>query len=338
MASVNTKRVVVEARKDPRPAAMLNALAHECQRLGYQVTRWRGPLSGRIPESRWLPPCDLAIIFNGKHTTYQATRQVLQQRNTATLFVELGWYPQSGHYQLDSQGVNADASWANEPLPHSKPEPLTLRDAGDLLVLGQLNDDTQITAHSPWYRDLESFIRFLGTHAALPLRVRAHPLDPHRETLQQLARQLGATWDISPNLTTALQTAKAVACINSSAAIEAMALGLPVLCFGDAIYRHQDLVYPLSNDADAVRAVTQELAAGRCELSASAMRAMVQRVQDHQWTPAQVPQRLAPLLELMLANRSAVNVDWSARSAWEASMTWCRDLPSRLLYARRRSA
>ncbi len=68
---IGMRSIIVESRKDPRVAPILDALAECCRQLGHRVGRWRGPLSGRVPHSRRLPVCDVAIVFNGLHRSYE---------------------------------------------------------------------------------------------------------------------------------------------------------------------------------------------------------------------------------------------------------------------------
>src|SRR5215218_2558112 len=137
MPSSPRRTILVEVRKDPVCAAMLDAMAETCSGLGHRVVRWRGPLSGRMPYGRSLPVCDLAILFNGAHRSYRPVIARLQAWGVATLMVELGWHPQANRYQVDPRGVNASASWAREPLAVEGSTPLQIRPHGDLLLLMQ---------------------------------------------------------------------------------------------------------------------------------------------------------------------------------------------------------
>src|SRR5262245_30211907 len=167
--------ILVEARRDPAPAEALDQIAATCRRLGHEVFRWRGPRSGRVPHWRWPFPCDLAILWNGSHPGYARALNIFRHRGTKLLYVELGWHPQRGTIQIDPQGINARASWARQPLTLPGSTPVAIRQDGDLLVVLQLDRDTQITQLSPWFADMRSFVEFVCRHSALPVRVRAHP-------------------------------------------------------------------------------------------------------------------------------------------------------------------
>ena len=305
--------ILVEARKSPEAGAFLDNMAAACRDVGHRVTRWRGPRSGRVPYGRWLWPCDLAILFNGTHERYGPYHQQLDSWRVPRLFVELGWYPQQGRFQVDPHGINAAASWSSERLTSTCRTPLAVPTRGDLLVVLQHDHDTQITHMSPWFDSMFSFVKHVAEHSALPLRLRKHPRHDLDRRLGEFARSNGLAWDESPSLTTAMETCKAVACVNSSGAVEALAHRLPVLCFGKAIYRHPEAVYCLSDDGYQLRTVTRQLAEGRCDLFAEAVDEIVRRIAARQWTVAHIPQRLPRLLETLLTGRQPLS--WWSRLA-----------------------
>lgn len=335
MPSSPRRTILVEVRKDPICAAMLDAMAETCGSLGHRVVRWRGPLSGRMPYGRSLPVCDLAILFNGAHRSYRPVMARLQAWGVATLMVELGWHPQANRYQVDPRGVNASASWAREPIEVECSTPVRVRPHGDLLLLTQLDNDTQITEQSPWFASMDQLIRFICSASALPVRVRPHPKSPDMERLQVVVAECGACWDDSPSLAAAVARGRAAACVNSSAAIAALDAGMPVLCYGNAIYRHPGAVYCLDQDPSATLAATGEVASGKCSLSQEKIAALVQRIVNRQWTVPEVPNRLPPLISELLAATPKVSPKLTSSDCVEHSIYWLADLPARLLYRRR---
>jgi hypothetical protein len=326
--------ILVEARRDPASGPALDRIAAVCRNLGHDTFRWRGPLSGRVPYWRRLFDCDLAILWNGAHPRYQPAVAALQARGTQIVYVELGWHPQKGTIQIDTAGINARASWAAEPLRTTSRTPLAVRQHGDLLVVLQLDRDTQITQLSPHFGNMRSFVEFVSRHSALPVRLRAHPRQPAGTfDSRPLARgpQCGAAiWDDSPSLVAALAGAKAVATINSSCGVEALAAGLPVLCYGEAIYRHAGAVYCLTDDPQETLEATSQLAAGRCSLFREPMAELIARIAARQWQLDEIPKRLPKLLSRMLAglDRTAVRPS----NHWLTCLgRFARDLPPRLL-------
>ncbi len=327
--------ILVEARKDANVRPALDLIAETCRGLGHDVFRWRGPLSGRVPYWRHPFQCDLAVLFNGTHVKYGPALDRVKQMGARLLFVELGWYPQKRTVQIDPVGINARASWAGEPLTVEARTPLRVRSQGDLLVLMQLDGDTQITELSPWFRNMDQFVTHVCRHSALPVRVRAHPLAPQAAELVRKVEQLGATWDHSESLAEALAGCKAVACINSSCGIDALARRLPVLCYGLAIYRHSGAVYCLTGCEQETRLATEQLAVGNCPLFEERSDAAAMRALDHQWSFHEISQRLPPLIEAQLpspATRAPRKF-----GIVPTLLRFVRDLPEHLL-ARRQAA
>jgi hypothetical protein len=294
--------ILVEDRVCTMARPALDAIAKTCRRLGHDVFRWRGPYSGRVPHWRYIFPCDLAVLFNGAHTKYDQPLAKLRRMNAKLLFVEIGWNPQRGTCQIDPSGINAMASWAQEPLEVEGKTPLQVGSSGDLLVVLQLDRDSQITRLSPWFRSMAEFVGFVCRHSQLPVRIRKHPKAKPDPALEELVNSLGAAWDNSPTLAAALEDCRAVACINSSCGVEALEHRLPVLCYGRAIYRHPSAVYCLTDDPRLTIEATAEIAAGKCSLMAEQAQAALARIMVHQWPHAEIPDRLPVLLEEVLAD------------------------------------
>lgn len=292
--------VLVEARLCPDGGLALDAIADTCQRLGHYVYRWRGPYSGRVPYWKSFFHCDLAIIFNGSHEKYDPIVSRLREMGSRLLFVEVGWFPQRDTVQIDPAGINAAASWAKEPLIREPVTPLPVRRRGDLLLVLQLDGDSQIQRLSPWFAGMTQFIDFVCRHSALPVRVRAHPKSRSNESLRRQVTALGAAWDGSPSLQKAMESCRAVACVNSSCGVEALSNRLPLLCYGQAVYRHAGAVYCLDRSPEKTRQATSELAAGDTRLSAELAEELYARIMDHQWPLAAIPFRLPALLKQVL--------------------------------------
>jgi hypothetical protein len=259
--------------------------------------------------------CDLAILCNGTTTGYRSVIDHLNRRGTDLLFLELGWFPQNSTVQIDASGINADASWVSETQVDPGPTPISLRPTSELLVLLQHEKDTQITCHSPHFREMSGFVEHLARHSEMPLRIREHPRFPAGPAVSRVAAKYGIPFERFSSLRESLQQCRTVACINSSAAVEALTQRIPVLCFGRAIYRDPSAVYCMGPQGSDVTAVTGELARGICTLSTEGVDAMVKRITEHQWSENTIRDRLPNFVENILNERSApisqTNVLWS---------------------------
>lgn len=301
---MSTKTILVEARKDPIVKPILEALATACSQQGYRVKRWRGPLSGRVPYPRRLANCELAIIFNGAHPAYESALATLEKRGCQRLFVELGWFPQTATFQIDPSGINSATSWASAPLSQTPEVPLEVRSSGDLLVLLQDDEDTQITQRSPWFANMHEFLRHILQHSSLPVRVRQHPRHSSSEAVASLISNSNCRLDQSPSLSAALHDCRAVACINSSSAVESLVRHIPVLCYGKAIYRHRGVVHCLRDDGNETRHATERLVNGLSDLYANQVDEFLGRVQKRQWRLESIHYRLPVLLNRIFSDEN----------------------------------
>lgn len=297
MVSQNQKTIVIEARHDVNVVPIMDEISRVCSGLGHKVHRWRGPIAGAKHLSRRLPRCDVAILFNGTHKKYDRYRQQLRRQGATILFVELGWFPQKGTIQVDSQGINCAASWVSEPLRSAGVTKLARNSNGDLLLLLQDDRDTQITHHSPWFANMFEFVSHVAQFSKLPVRVRPHPRRETDKRVIDLVKKHGLELDRSQTLGDALDECRGVACINSSAAVEALARRLPVMCYGHAIYRHEGAVYCLDDDARQTRRITAALQGNCCELYQERVDEVVARIVAKQWCLEDIAARLPELLK-----------------------------------------
>ena len=278
---------VVEYRDDPRCARHLNGLSGACAQLGCDVIRWTRRES--------IPTADVAIVWNGDPHWYGTAVDDFRARGGRVLFAELGWLPQDDWFQLDPAGVNVDASWVSEPLGKCDGQAVSVPD-GPLLVCLQNDGDTAIMRHSPWFRNSIAWLRHLEDHAAIPMRVRPHPLAATQSAVEAIVNSsTKMEWDESPTFGEAMEGVAGVACINSTCGVEAIGAGLPVMCYGNAIYRHAGAVWCMTSSAELTRERTTQLASGNCDLLADAQREMIERIRAHQWNRNQLAERLGAM-------------------------------------------
>jgi hypothetical protein len=114
--------------------------------------------------------------------------------------------------------------------------------------------------------------------------------------------------------------------------VEALHQGYPVLCYGEAVYRHFPAVYCLTNATAETHAITRELANNQCTLDRAAIAGMVARIQAQQWQPEDVPLKLPALLQSLAwpGVRPA-----ESHAFLRQTYHWLMNLPSRILYRHR---
>jgi len=284
-------RAGIETRPDPRTKPTLDALSRALGSLGWHTFRWHND-NPPLPAMR---SCDLVVMWNGAHPIYAPIHAALPNI-TRVLYVELGWLPQDGTFQIDPVGINSRASWVPAVPTYSPEDHLHVRD-GDLLVVLQCENDMQIRELSP-YKQMAPWVHMLAAQSALPLRVRPHPKAQFPFELVQEVCHCGVTLDESDSVESAFEGAAAVATINSTCGLQAIEAGLPVLCYGEALYRQPYVCYCMDGPDDTHK-ITTSLKAKDCHLCPEAMRRMVGMVREHQWTIADLPDRLGALLKTM---------------------------------------
>ncbi|MBL8897058.1 MAG: hypothetical protein JNM84_05500 [Planctomycetes bacterium] len=114
----------------------------------------------------------------------------------------------------------------------------------------QVHDDTQVLRHGGWVRSMEDLLQAVRAASPLPVVVREHPMDVGRADLRSLkARYPEFLWTRTRSLEECLRRASAVATINSTVGVEALALGRPVVVCGDCVYGVEGLVHLASEPA-----------------------------------------------------------------------------------------
>ncbi len=90
---------LVEARKDESDRGEFSIRSPRLALAGHVVKQTVAVLSGRVPFSRRLRRCDLAILFNGTHESYAAA--VIDQPNQVMTSCLLNWASYVGTFQMD---------------------------------------------------------------------------------------------------------------------------------------------------------------------------------------------------------------------------------------------
>ncbi|MCE5325317.1 MAG: hypothetical protein LLG01_02770 [Planctomycetaceae bacterium] len=189
-------------------------------------------------------PVEAVFLWNGRKGGVGQCAQRLLQEGVTVFTMERGWFDRMNYVQIDRAGFSHRASWATaeffaRPCPPQGrqrflkawgQEPKAIRSRkGGIVVLAQVTGDAQlydseIDAPEPLIAAVEN-----AAPKSCAIRVRPHPLQPLAGRWRRAKLQQG---------TLAQALAKAAFCvtINSTAGVESLALGCPVLCLGPAVY------------------------------------------------------------------------------------------------------
>lgn len=284
-------KIAVDERHIKEPGRMLSGLARACRDLGHTVSTW-------YADTDPMPECEFAILWCSPHPKYQEAVKRIRQQNIPVLFVEYGWLPKWNTFHVDPRGSHGLASWAEDPLDVVRGEPVPVPE-GDLLVTLQGGFYATSPEFSPWFANIHEHMKHMVAHSQIPLRFRCRPLNGISKEMRAIVDgRSDAVFDKSDTLSKALEGACAVATLHSTCGIEAMAAGLPVLCYGRAPYRVPGAVWCMDDSPLKTWCRTAQLKAGHCDLDIASQAAMIARLKSKQWTLDDLPQRLAPLLTI----------------------------------------
>ncbi len=233
---------------------ILDKVAEAFESLGYEVTRWRSFYGEEFPK---FIKFDIAVIWCGFQNWYPPIKKHLRNDGTRILYIDVDhfgdWMDEDDKdyaFQLqysikDSPGggVSGFPCWRDFPITFEG-EKLKVPDYEELLVC--LQEDVSLHVNpcmSPFFRDCAPFVYHLITSSQVPLRVRPHPYYGVSPVVAEMVEMAPNTrWDDSEFLEEAMNTCCGMAIIDGHSAIKALARGVPVLSYGQGIYRRDGVV------------------------------------------------------------------------------------------------
>jgi hypothetical protein len=215
-----------------------------------------------------------------------------QKDGSCVLMFEAGWtLDRNQCLQIDMKGTQGEASWAEDPFTFDPEGPIPIRESGDLLVCLRYERNNRPTDNvailSPWFPNNLAWVRHLQqVNPNMRIRIRPHfaTSEIANRPIKHLVNRMGWAWDDSSiPFRLSIKQAKAVAVIDSTAAVQAIELGLPVLCFGKQVFRFPHVVCCLTNDVAQTHEVITQLEQGYCDIDRGAVKGMLTRIRSHQW-------------------------------------------------------
>jgi len=261
-AAISTQPLAAIPAADPpwfeQQESFFGALGQGLERLGYRVESY-APAARNFDQLSDTP--DIVAAWNGVRPTAGGDSMTAAQKLGARrLFCEHGFWRRNEYFQIDPRGNQHRASWVErlrEPAPANGAVRLSeffpngiretrARDHGYVLVIGQVPNDSQM-----WESEMQGPLPLQRAVAGamphgVPVYFRPHPLcwPPIRRGHKTILRvQAGddrtgytRTKESGGSLSDAIAGARFVITINSTAGLEALAQGVPVLAFGPANY------------------------------------------------------------------------------------------------------
>jgi len=204
---------------------------------GHQVV-----VSGSGEAERLAAECGMAIVWDGEGDPMS---RIGVMKKTPILRLDSGWLSPADTFQMAFGGLNALSrwSWGFQGPSTRLSRPPTPDGCGYALVILQDPLDSGVARFSPWFRTQEGLLAHVSSQSAR--RLLAWAPEGVRVSLGAMTEKVDL---IAPGaLEHALTGADFVATINSKYAVQAIADGKPVLCFGHSCYRHRNVVYCLDD-------------------------------------------------------------------------------------------
>jgi hypothetical protein len=239
---------------ETRDGHWLESVGAGLSRLGYRVIR----VGAADSLQGYYPPPEIVAVWNGKRDT--GLVEAAHSIGATVIYNEHGWFDRGEYSQVDTCGWTHTASWAASVAgPATErgmnriskfypagPAPQRYKSDGYILVLGQLDGDTQmleseICGHIPLQYEIHKALAAIG-YSDHEIYFRPHPqmvaVNPHPSEVH-FPRLVGsgerteyARTKHGVGLMDALRGAKFCIAINSSALNEALAAGVPCMAFG----------------------------------------------------------------------------------------------------------
>jgi glycosyltransferase involved in cell wall biosynthesis len=180
------------------------------------------------------------LFHNGLHPMYQDVLDEVKKLGIPIIYSELGWFPQKDHVYFDRWGTNGKsylASLSAEAFCRK-----SINDKGvkrkkvkgdHVLVVTQLENDTNLIVNSPLFKKNQSFIKHIIQEIPKneKIIIKVHPLDKHWEKLREFENDRVKVIK-EGNLEELLANSKAVVGINSTVLIQALEYDINIYSYG----------------------------------------------------------------------------------------------------------
>ena len=292
-------KIILESHAFPEVRRFMSRIETAAKKLGHPVEYWKG-LFWNNPQAslpQFPPPAgDLVFLWNGVTEPFDRFVDVWHRHGAPVIRSEFGWFPHGSTWQVDHKGVNAAASWSNQNLPFERKTRVTVKNKDEVLVLLQIEGDTQLLRFNPWFDGMKGMLHHLIDSIPQRIVVRQHPNRSCSAPLKKVVDSYGkCSWDDSKSFQDALSKYDLIVTINSSAGVEALAKGKVVFCLGQAVYRVVGAVVCLEHDVAKTKHVFTHL--DEIPVWKEGQQAVVKEIVNRQWTDKNFEDRLEALLK-----------------------------------------
>lgn len=206
--------------------------------------------------------------FNDDERGYQPKylEYIKRYTNVKIIYTEHGWFPQNRTFMIDTEGTNGSSSisklknipavLSNDHWNKKREYDKMAVDPGErdyIYVPLQLNTDTQIVNHSPFFKDMKDLIEHVAKLFSKKIIIKVHPKDTlvnkrrYREICQKYSH-LKYVEDL--NNIGWCKFADRMVAINSTSINEALLYEKPVMTYGINNFYDKGVTYTVKNIKD----------------------------------------------------------------------------------------
>jgi len=189
------------------------------------------------------------LFHNGSHPAYQKVLERVKALGIPIVYSELGWFPQKGNIYFDRWGVGGKSYLASLSAHElcgkhlGEDESSSVLASGFVLLVTQLENDTNILVHSPRFKSNLAFVRHVISEvpSGEKIVVKPHPLDASwRSWVGVLDARCTVVTD--EPVEKLLSEAKAVVGINSTVLVQALEYDVNIYAFGRSVLDNKGIV------------------------------------------------------------------------------------------------
>jgi hypothetical protein len=275
------KLVVIEKNGPDSMIPMLQSITAACRALGYRTMYWERAGRQHIHDS--------SVVFLWGWNMVPSFLARIKPNRGKRVYIEKGWFADRDYcLQMGLKGTNSHSDWADEPLEYTPAAPMEIRPSGTLMVcLRYEHGGRSIDNPSPYFENNMAWLEhFARIPIPFPVEVRPHFATPKMDNDITMPFVLAQGWrwvNGSEQVGPLLPDVKAVAVVDSTVGSKALELGMPVLCYGNPVYRKEHVVYCMDSSDDKARRILRQLGEGLCPLDMGAVRAMVAKMKAKEW-------------------------------------------------------
>jgi len=212
------------------------------------------------------------VVWNGEFNDNERGFQVnyinsiKRYTDIKIVYTEHGWFPQNKTFMIDPEGTNGSSSIAkskNIPNISSNEDLIKLREYDGMAIDPnerdyiyvplQLNTDTQIVNHSPFFKDMKDLIEHVAKLFTKKIIIKVHPKDTplNKRRYKDVCKKFSHIKFVDDlNNIGWCKHADRMVAINSTSINEALLYGKPVMTYGINNFYDKGVTYTIKDIKD----------------------------------------------------------------------------------------